>query len=143
MPFTRKEMEARGEYFQVVELKPDRNEKKASRILSMQPYFRSGQIYILSGMMDFIDEYESFPNGRTKDILDAMAYAVRLLVPVVQATKPSLIRELEQLDPSSKRYWKALAVKRGDAEPDATIDDVLDGDEETNVEGGIGELVCG
>jgi len=142
-PYTRREMELRGTHYALLMLKPDRNEKKDQRILSMQPYFRTGQIYIQRGMFEFIEEYETFPLGRTRDILDAMSYAVRLLVPQQTAKKPGLEQKLSQLaesDPSSARYWRADAVKRGLMDP---LPSVEDEEElfETTWESGIGEFV--
>jgi predicted phage terminase large subunit-like protein len=144
-PFTIKEMASRGEYWPVVNLKPDRNEKKEQRILSMQPFFRSGQILIQRGMSEFIEEYETFPLGRTRDILDAMAYAVRLLTPQQQSKRPGLdeqLRLLAKQDPMSARYWRADAVKQGLLEKQEDLDDVLDGDyEDTKFEEGVEEFV--
>jgi predicted phage terminase large subunit-like protein len=144
-PYTLKAMADKGEYWPIINLKPDRLEKKEQRILSMQPYFRSGQIYIQRGMTEFIEEYETFPLGRTRDILDAMAYAVRLLTPQQQSKRPGLDEQLQRLskeDPMSARYWRADAVKQGLLEDKPDIDDYLDGDfEETKYEEGVGEFV--
>lgn len=144
-PFLERQMESSGRWHPVILLKPDRNEKKDQRILSMQPFFRSGQVYIQRGMFELIEEYESFPNGRTRDILDALAYAIRLLVPQQQSRKPSLeiqLKELSKRDPGAARYWRMDAEKRGLIEAMPTIEDELDGDE-NNTESfmpGIGEL---
>lgn len=144
-PYTQKAMADRGEYFTIVNLKPDRNEKKEQRILSMQPYFRSGQIYIQRGMTEFIEEFETFPLGRTRDILDAMAYAVRLLTPQQQSKKPGLddrLKMLAKVDPMSARYWRADAVKQGLLEQEKSIDDILDENEYSEkFEDGVGEFV--
>jgi hypothetical protein len=142
-PYIRREMEARDEHYALLMLKPDRNEKKDQRILSIQPYFRSGQIYIQRGMLEFIEEFETFPLGRTRDLLDAFSYAVRLLVPQNPVKKPGLEQRLKELgskDPISARYWRADAVRRGILEPE---EDPLDDDTgfyETN-EVGIGEFL--
>jgi predicted phage terminase large subunit-like protein len=143
-PFTMKAMADRGVYWPIINLKPDRNEKKEQRILSMQPFFRSGQIYIQRGMTEFIEEYETFPLGRTRDILDAMAYAVRLLTPQQQSKRPGLDEQLKLLakeDPMSARYWRADAVKQGLLEPQKDIDDILDEDYSDKFEEGVGEFV--
>ena len=124
LPYMNREMASRSRWWPIVELKPDRNsktaEKKNMRILSMVPYFKSGQIYILRGNYDFIDEYESFPNGSTVDLLDAFSYAVRLLVPKSDSKKPALeykLKALEKEDPSAARYWRKVAERRGELEP--------------------------
>lgn len=142
-PYTIKEMQGRNEWYPIVNLKPDRNEKKEQRILSMQPFFRSGQIYIQRGMTEFIEEYETFPLGRTRDILDAMAYGVRLLTPRQSNTKPILEEQLKVLakqDPMSARFWRSDAVKRGLIEPQEDIDDALEAIDE-KFEEGVGEFI--
>jgi predicted phage terminase large subunit-like protein len=147
-PYTMKAMQERSEWWPIVNLKPDRNEKKEQRILSMQPFFRSGQIYIQRGMADFIEEYETFPLGRTRDILDAMSYAVRLLTPQQQSKKPGLDEQLKVLareDPMSARYWRAQAVKQGLIEPMQTLDELLDDTDagsESKFEEGVGDFAA-
>ena len=141
-PYTRRDMEVRGVFHPLIMLKPDRNEKKDQRILSMQPYFRSGQIYIQAGMLEFIEEFETFPLGRTRDILDAMSYAVRLLVPQNVSKKPGLetrLAELSLRDPVSARYWRADAIRRGvlEKETDDILDDDYAGELDTE---GVGEF---
>jgi len=131
LPYMNREMTSRSKWWPIIELKPDRNskavEKKNMRILSMVPFFKSGQIYILRGNYDFIDEFESFPNGSTVDLLDAFSYAIRLLVPKDDSRKPALeykLKALEREDPSAARYWRKLAEKRGELEPQ--IDEIDD-----------------
>ena len=143
-PYTLKAMQERNDWWPIVNLKPDRNEKKEQRIMSMQPFFRSGQIYIQRGMEEFIEEYETFPLGRTRDILDAMSYAVRLLTPQQQSAQPGLdekLRLLAKSDPMSARYWRSEAIKQGLLEAPPDIDDVLDDMESDKIEEGMGEFV--
>lgn len=145
-PYLKRAMVQRNVFYPFTPLKPDRNERKEQRILSMQPFFRAGQIYIQRGMFDLIEEFETFPLGRTKDILDAMAYAVRLLSPQQQEAKPGLAEKLKLLqrdDPESARYWKAWARKQGTLEAEDSLDDLLEGVEggEERFEVGVGELI--
>lgn len=144
-PFTLRAMAERGVNYPLIMLKPDRNERKQQRILSMQPFFRAGQIYIQSGMLDLIEEYETFPLGKTQDLLDALAYAIRLVVPNQPSARPGLaekLKTMERTDPMSARYWRAYAVKRGELEPEMTIDELLDEEEfESSFEKGIAEFV--
>lgn len=132
-PYMERRMQQLGTWHPLEMLKPDRNEKKEQRIRALMPFFRTGQIYIQRGMFDFISEYETFPNGRTKDILDAFAYAIRLLTPQqpdrVAGTEMQLAA-LAQKDPMSARYWRAEAVRRGELEPFKTIDEELEESEE-------------
>lgn len=144
-PYTIRQMAETNVWYPIVNLKPDRNEKKEQRILSMQPFFRSGQIYIQRGMTELIEEYETFPLGRTRDILDAMAYAVRLLTPQQQSKRPGLQERLQLLakeDPMSARYWRADAVRQGLLDPENDIDDILDGAaQEEKFEEGVADFV--
>ena len=134
LPFTQKAMQTTGQYWPIVELKPDRNEKKDQRIISMQPFFKSGQIHILRGELEFIKEYESFPKTMTKDILDAMAYGVRLLAPNFSDRKLEHDQSLIGLDPESKRFWRKMAMMAGEID----IDDDLWAPEMTSEEDGKG-----
>jgi len=145
-PYTKRAMAMRNVFYPLVMLKPDRNERKNQRILSMQPFFRAGQIFIQRGMFDLIEEFETFPLGRTQDILDAMAYGVRILAPAQAEAKPGLNEKLKLLqreDPVSARYWRAYARKQGTLEPETTLDELLDneGDGEERFEVGVGEFV--
>lgn len=145
-PYTKRAMAQRNVFYPLTMLKPDRNERKNQRILSMQPFFRAGQIYIQRGMFDLIEEFETFPLGRTQDILDAMAYAVRLLAPQQPEAKPGLqekLKFMQREDPSSARYWRAWARKQGTLEPEETLDEMLEGVEggEERFEVGVGDLL--
>ena len=138
LPYMQREMASRSKYWPIIELKPDRNsksvEKKNMRILSLVPFFKSGQIHILKGNYDFIDEFESFPNGSTVDLLDAFSYAIRLLVPKEDSKKPALdykLKALEREDPSAAHYWRKLAEKRGELEP--RMDDEFEGPDDQMV----------
>jgi hypothetical protein len=144
-PYTKRAMALRNVYYPLVMLKPDRNERKQQRILSMQPFFRAGQIYIQRGMFDLIEEFETFPLGRTQDILDALAYAIRLLAPQQPEAKPGLAEKLKAMqreDPMSARYWQALARKQGTLEPELSMDEILEGESvEEKFEVGVGEFI--
>lgn len=131
-PYMEREMASLGKFWPIVQLKPDRNthavEKKNQRILSMQPFFKSHQVYMLKGMLDLIEEYETFPQSVTVDLLDAMAYGFRLLVPEEDRRKPALefkLKELAKEDPGAARIWRYEAIKRGELEPwPETVDEI-------------------
>ena len=143
MPYMNREMASRNKYYPIVELKPDQKEKKEARILSIQPYFKTGQVFIPRNSLEFIEEYETFPLGKTVDLLDAFSYAVRLVIPMVAHRKPALEHKLEALahsDPGAARYWRADAKRRG------LLDDVFntepyDSEAEESIISGIGEFV--
>jgi hypothetical protein len=48
---------------------------KDDRIRAMEPNFRNGKFYCRRDQVGFIEEYKTYPSCRTKDILDALAYA--------------------------------------------------------------------
>lgn len=53
--------------------KPGNQRSKDSRIRGLAHFFSAGQVYCFEGMHDFRDEYEQFPLGRSKHLLDALA----------------------------------------------------------------------
>lgn len=55
-------------------LKPDHGESKLARIRGFSTFGANGHLYVHPSMTDFIDEWETFPNGQYMDLLDAMAY---------------------------------------------------------------------
>ena len=57
-------------------LKTDTSRKKDTRIRSFYPYVTQHRFFIpQTGLFDFEAEFESYPVGRTCDLLDALAYA--------------------------------------------------------------------
>lgn len=145
-PYLDRAMRERGVHYPIVELKPDQNgrvvEAKNQRILSMQPFFKAGQVYIQRGMLDFLEEYEGFPQSRTVDVLDALAYAFRLLVPKGESKPvPGAIQRLAQTDPQSARYWKARGQRQGYIDLDWDPEDEDELVVEERYGHGVGELV--
>jgi len=96
------EMERRGQFVNIQELKTDTHQKKSSRIRGLQPFFEGGEIYSLpasagDGFRQFYEEYEAFPVGALVDVLDALAYAPQLWGP---AEDPAALSDeaLEELE---------------------------------------------
>jgi hypothetical protein len=50
---------------------------KEQRIRGLENYVRNGMLHILEKMPDVIEEFEDYPYGATKDILDCLGYAVK------------------------------------------------------------------
>lgn len=48
---------------------------KELRILSLQPYFERGKVFLRSDQKKLIDQIKGFPLAHDRDILDALAYA--------------------------------------------------------------------
>jgi hypothetical protein len=98
------EMERRGQFLNVKELKTDTHQKKGSRIRGLQPFFEGGEIYSLprdysDGFRQFHDEYEAFPAGALVDVMDALAYAPQLWGPV-EAPTDVTEDQLEEMETS-------------------------------------------
>lgn len=74
---------SQGEYkdqryknLKIKELKtPKTANAKALRIESLAPIFQRGEFWIASsGMQEFLEEFESYPSGKLKDVLDTLGY---------------------------------------------------------------------
>jgi hypothetical protein len=63
--------------FSIRALKTDRSAGgKDRRITGMEPIYENGLFWVRrTGQEAFMEEYESYPNGRTNDILDVIGYA--------------------------------------------------------------------
>lgn len=71
-----------GRKLRVNELKIDTSANaKAKRIEALNPYFAEGQVWIRrTAHQDFVQEYGQYPNGRTVDILDTLAYGPQVWI---------------------------------------------------------------
>lgn len=130
-PWAERLMRERGVYYPVEPLSPDRYEKKQDRIMSLSPFARAGQVYVQRGMLALLEEWEVFPDpGSPRDLLDALAYAVRLLVPKTPqggtAGVEARLQALAQRDAASARYWRKDYERRGLIEAEATLEELLD-----------------
>ncbi len=119
--FIEKRMAEMGRWFPVRILKPDRRERKEGRIRGrLHGYFKARQVHCSAGDFQFIKELEEFPNGRTNDILDALAYAPECweipdALPVNDLDRK--LTTLAEQDPNSARYWRSYHRKKlGDDE---------------------------
>jgi hypothetical protein len=62
-------------YIVMEEISSHGMQKKNMRIYGLEPFFRTGHFYINNGRSQrFIQEYNSFPRGGLRDILDALAF---------------------------------------------------------------------
>lgn len=62
-------------------LKTDRRKSKETRIREFYPFCVQGRVFVNRATRDgadFLEEYESFPKGRTVDLLDALAYTPQI-----------------------------------------------------------------
>lgn len=79
--YMNKLMKERNRWLPIEELKTDTRIGKEMRILGLQPRFQSGGIFIKKEMKELLDEYLTFPRGRTDDIIDALAYLEQIAKP--------------------------------------------------------------
>lgn len=75
---------------------PGSKRSKDERIRGLTNYFASGQVYIMEGMYDFRDEYETFPLGKGKHLLDALAQGPEIWSPGLDQDTWDQYREAER-----------------------------------------------
>jgi predicted phage terminase large subunit-like protein len=76
---------------------------KNTRILALVPRFEWGRISISQGMVDFEDEYNSFPRGRHDDIMDSLA-SIEEIAYYPERPKEKILQKPH--DPHSPQYEK-------------------------------------
>lgn len=62
-----------GQYLSIEPYKPGSKRTKYARIRGLTNYFASGQVFVLEGQTELIEEYEAFPVGTSEHLLDALA----------------------------------------------------------------------
>jgi len=75
----KEEMRRRGVFFTFDELKADSN--KEGRIMTLQPRYEAGVLFIKKGMEDLRYQLTNFPRTTHDDIIDALAYQLQLIFP--------------------------------------------------------------
>ena len=64
-------------HFSVVRETPGGKDSKYARIKSMIPYFENGKILISKDMKKLEKQLREYPYGKKRDLIDALAYAIR------------------------------------------------------------------
>ena len=86
--------------------------QKSKRILSFQPYFANGVIYIYQGATEFVDEliqYNPEKRNQQDDQLDAFYYAFKDARPTPRNEAPEDIEKALNRDFKRTYYdWRAL-----------------------------------
>jgi hypothetical protein len=74
--FAKKYMEDTGFTFscEAIPYEAQKNAKEM-RIRGLEPLVKAGMLHLLESMHDAIEEFEDYPYGATKDILDMLGYA--------------------------------------------------------------------
>lgn len=92
-------------YPSIFPYKPGSKRSKEARIEGLATYAAAGQIFVLEGMHQLRDEWEWFPIGDSKHILDALAQGPESWVP---ARKVQEVKEVEQARESLMAHRDAL-----------------------------------
>jgi phage terminase large subunit-like protein len=81
--------------FSIRELKTDRSANaKETRIVGMEPVYENGLFWVnRTGCEQFIQEYETYPNGRFMDLLDVCGYAPQTWLPGSRAHTRDFVRD--------------------------------------------------
>lgn len=108
----REAMRRHGVSLPLVELQPSTRVTKEGRIATLHEYFANGSLWLHRSQADLLVELRSWPAVTHDDLLDALAYAMQLLVyPSTSSAKPP--RE----DPLSADALIAWILRRGRQEP--------------------------
>lgn len=82
--FIYEEIKKRGVSLPILEVKPDRTERKEWRIRGLVPFYEQGKIYhprYVPEVKDLEAELTRFPRGRHDDLIDALSYAPKVIFP--------------------------------------------------------------
>lgn len=75
-----RESRAKKKYISCTPINVSTNRSKDARIRDIiQPVAAEGRMYVRKSMIEFVQEFIEFPQGCTKDVLDASAYCLQLL----------------------------------------------------------------
>lgn len=88
------------------------SKNKDARIESLSPYFERGLIYAHRDQHDFWREYDAFPRGKLKDILDALSAQITHWRPGSVSTSQADPRVQKELDTLYSRMGKHAPVVR-------------------------------
>jgi predicted phage terminase large subunit-like protein len=77
--YLREAMADRSMYFPIREMKPTR--KKEIRLMSLEPMFKVGRVYMRQNMTELRAELQEFPFGKHDDLLDGLYNAIHDVFP--------------------------------------------------------------
>jgi predicted phage terminase large subunit-like protein len=101
------EMRRRRQYFGVDEIKNGPERSKESRIKSLEPFYRKGNVFHASWMhgKDIETELLTFPKGRHDDIVDAMSMVLPFLSPGVSVQQQDIpVGSYAWVEREARRY---------------------------------------
>lgn len=93
-------------------LKTDTTKSKEARIREFYPYIDQGRFYLHPREAhEFVKEYSAFPNGRTVDLLDALAYVPEIWAPpaqvrIAETPEQEMARWVEEAKEASRAKWR-------------------------------------
>lgn len=76
--FMRDEMHRRGKFFNIEELKADRDKKR--RAMALSPFVENGAFHVHEDLQVLIDEMVTFPHAKHDDCVDAAAYIPQISI---------------------------------------------------------------
>lgn len=89
---------------------------KETRILGLVPRFEWGRIFVNTGMLDFEDEYTSFPRGKFDDILDSLASLEEIVFYPEKKIEKGLSQPHSPHDPNYERWVTQTLVEKANEE---------------------------
>lgn len=93
-----RENRAKGRYLSCTPISVSGSRNKDSRIRdAIQPVAAEGRMFVRKSMMDFVQEFVDFPQGRNKDILDSTAMCFQMLRAPATEAETEAEREYEEL----------------------------------------------
>jgi predicted phage terminase large subunit-like protein len=110
------EMEKRGEYFSIKELRPNSTRSKMSRIKGLQPWFENGKIFLQKSQTELIEQIIHYPRCKHDDLIDAFASVLEVMSAPKELARPiwegSTLTENEQIIWQNKRNLTKRSVIR-------------------------------
>lgn len=87
------------------------SQSKETRILGLVPRFEWNRIFINQGLVDFEDEYLTFPRGKHDDIIDALA-SLEEIVYYPQKQEMKIEKPNSPADPRYEQWYVQQLLKR-------------------------------
>lgn len=101
--FLKDEMERRGKWLPIQELKVDTSRSKETRIRGLQPVVSTGRLFVRTSHQMLLDELDEFPLGEHDDIVDALAAQMNIWRGAVSKSRMEEFEKVEKLHLASLR----------------------------------------
>lgn len=98
-------------------LPTDTKKSKDTRIREFYPFVEQGRVYVhRQTSADLVDEMAAYPNGKTVDLLDALAYGPKIWLPPQAAksrTRPPGVSDFDLADDLDDRDFQGPGIGEG------------------------------